>query len=162
MTGNMKKFAYILAAAALVLTAASCLKDKGYADSAPYPSPDNYLMTIANDSNVKTVWLITEKGSDAANPGALPTEKPVPDEDSSVCFPLDSKQSKEIWVNDEVTHPTQTYGPKDKVPFYVFEADVFESTGWADILADPSKYKRYSLTVEELVEAGRKLVYKGN
>ncbi|MGN0190229.1 MAG: hypothetical protein ACI39U_01105 [Candidatus Cryptobacteroides sp.] len=157
----MKRLAYILAAVAMMMAAVSCLQDKGYADTMPYPSEDCYLMTIANDSNVKTVWILPEKG-DAENPGALPAEKPVPDENSLGCFPLDVKKSREIWINDKVTHPTQTYGPDDAVPFYVFEATLFESTDWADILADPLKYRKFSLTVEELVEAGRKVVYKGN
>ena len=46
--------------------------------------------------------------------------------------------------------------------FYVFEADVFEGTVWADIISDPSKYEKYSLSVQELVDAGYKLVFKGN
>ena len=119
-------------------------------------------MTIVNDSNVKTVWYIAEKGKDAANPGALPSEKPVPEESSMICFVVESKSSKDIWVNTNITHPTQSYGPEEKAVFYVFEANVFEGTAWADILSDPSKYKKFSLSVQELVDAGYKLVFKGN
>ena len=73
----MKRIAYLFAAAVMVLSAASCLKDNGSVDSMPGCSSEQYLMTIVNDSNVKTVWYIAEKGKDAANPGALPSEKPA-------------------------------------------------------------------------------------
>ena len=158
----MKRIAYLFAAAVMVLSAASCLKDYGSVDSMPGCSSEQYLMTIVNDSNVKTVWYIAEKGKDDANPGALPSEKPGPEESSMICFVLESKSSKDIWVNTNITHPTQSYGPEEKAVFYVFEAEVFEGTAWADIISDPSKYEKFSLSVQELVDAGYKLVFKGN
>ena len=49
----MKRIAYLFAAAVMVLSAASCLKDNGSVDSMPGCSSEQYLMTIVNDSNVK-------------------------------------------------------------------------------------------------------------
>ena len=157
----MKKFAYILAAVAVMFAASSCLKQNGSLDydSMPSPSPDHYLMTVSNDSNINTIWLIPEKG-DKANPGALPLQKPDDLESSTSCFPLAAKSSKDIWVNDNVSHPTQSYSKEDSVTFYVFKEEVFRNTDWAEILADPSKYTVLRYSVQELVDAGRKVKYK--
>ncbi len=157
----MKKFTYILAAAAVMFTASSCLKENGSLDhgSMPYPSPDHYLMTVSNDSNINTIWVIPEK-DDGVIPGGLPLQKPDDLESSTSCFPLAAKSSKDIWVNDNVTHPTQSYSKDDKVPFYVFKEEVFRNTDWVVILADPSKYTVIRYSVQDLVDAGRKVIYR--
>lgn len=135
--------------------ASSCLKDRGdYFDY--YPYPDYFLMTLSNDTDIPTVWFIPEKGE------GLPDEKPTPDEGSQSCFPLDKRSSKDIYVSEKVTHPTQTYGPEETVPIYVFEAEFFESASWDEIKADADSYIRFELTVEGVVKDGRKVPYTGN
>ena len=144
------------------LLCTSCLhKDCLFGESVPPMGMEQYLMTVANDSDVATVWYFPSHGNvSCEDAGQLPSSKPACSAESDVCFPLQPRKSLMITISyDGVTHPAQGYHVDDSLPIYVFDKTVFETSTWEQIVNGQLWLKKFTFTVEQLVEADRKVRY---
>ncbi len=149
----MKKIIFALF---MLLTAVSCALSYDNGGVEPSPSRSDYLMTVVNSSKESTVWIIPEYRE--AAPGELPDELTASEE--AAVIKLEPTSTQEVYVNHNgIIHPTETYKTDASVKIYVIETSVYSTKTLNEIRTGRLWLKQFSLTVDELIAADRKVVY---
>ncbi len=149
----MKKIIFALF---MLLTAVSCALSYDNGGVEPSPSRSDYLMTVVNSSKESTVWIIPEYRE--AAPGELPDELTASEE--AAVIKLEPASAQEVYVNHNgIIHPTETYKTDASVKIYVIETSVYSTKTLNEIRTGRLWLKQFSLTVDDLIAADRKVVY---
>ena len=151
---------HVFTAAALVatviLSAVSCSRGSMDRD---YETPNYYLLTLDNQSSTDVVWFVPYHGNVACGEaGRLPESLSGTD----YCqFPTKAHDRFRVNVTGEKGGPFESYHKDDKVSFYVFDAAVFNSLEWSEIVRDEKWLAKFQYTAREVVDKDKKIVYTG-
>ncbi|MGN1226917.1 MAG: hypothetical protein ACI4TL_06755 [Candidatus Cryptobacteroides sp.] len=137
----------------VILTTLFCLvscMQKGYdsigEDCVPPYEHNQGFMLLRNYSSDDTVWFIPDKDH-AEN---LPTESLTEWQKISV-FTVPAHSSYELYYDsqDNYITPVETYGVEDRMVFYVFKKEIWDSKSWQELVEGQLWSGNCSLSVEE-------------
>lgn len=153
----MKKsiFYALLSALSLIMTV-SCHRQSLDLDNVP---ENYYLLTLENQSNTDIVWFVPYHSDSAgAQEGELPESLSGTD---NCRFFTKSHERVDLNVTEDKAGPFESYAKDALVPFYVFDEDVFENEGWSAVRDGKKWLAKYTLSAEDVINCGKKIVYTG-
>lgn len=154
----MNKIHFILVAVAALLLLPGCNKDymKDYDEREPFKENKRTFLILRNYSSDDTVWFIPDKAFSVALPAA-----PLDEWHKISVFEVKAHSSYELTFDstDNYVTPVETYGPDDRMLFYVFKKDVWDSNEFPDLVSGQMWSGKCSLSVEEARELNGFVTY---
>lgn len=152
---------YVFAGLLSVLFCASCFS---YDLRDMEPSYREYpVVTLQNTSSRDIVWFVPDAEYADSLPDSL-TESMVnnmfiqsPGYAFAVCYFIPNKSGLDPWV--EPFPQLINYAPGDDVDFYVFDAEVVDTTDWKTIKDNSLWLARYSCSAKAIADMNYRLNY---
>lgn len=153
----MKKYIfYAVLSAFSLITAVSCHRQCLDLDIVP---GNYYLLTLDNQSNTDIVWFIPYNSNTTES-----TEDGLPASLSgmgSCSFVTKAHEKTSVMVTEDKSGPFESYAKDALVPFYVFDEAVFDNEDWTDVVSGKKWIVKYTLSAEDVINRGKKIVYTG-
>lgn len=152
----MKKYIFsVLFFVAAFFTCVSCYRSLDTIVDTPQ---NYYLLTLDNQSDVDVIWFVP------FHKGGSSTAEPLPEslEGTKNCqFETEAHNRLSVRISQSKGSPFESY-PKDAlVPFYVFDETVFENEEWATVREGEKWLAKFSLSAQDVINRGKKIVYTG-
>ena len=153
----MKKYIFYTVLSALsLISAVSCHRQCLDLDTVP---KNYYLLTLENQSNTDVVWLVPYHSDSAeAQEDGLPASLSGTD---NCRFVTKAHERIVLNVTEDKSGPFESYAKDALVPFYVFDEAVFENEDWSAVVSGKKWLAKYTLSAEEVIRRGKKIVYTG-
>lgn len=148
----MKRYIFLCIIA--LLSIASCVTPYVERDS------DRFLMTLVNNTEKGTVWVIPEHGNNGCElSGELPDELKI--KENAEVLKVDSRTKLHISVCENGKASVyETYHPEDQLKIYVFDSEVYRNTEWAQLKSDEMWLSKLSISAEDIVKNNYEVVFE--
>ena len=149
MKGNTRSFAF--AALLLLVLSAGCSKYYvGYYEETEVPTEGTFA-TLRNHSSEDTVWYIPDKDHAGSFPEALSDWQKI------ALYEIPARSSCSLCFDseDDYITPVETYGISDAMVFYVFRKSDWDSHSWKELYEGRMWAGIRTLTVSQMLDAGK-------